>query len=85
MAPNGKIYCVSNRADQDNIGIIDPATDTMTDFAGPAGYSHRHLVLAQNGKLYGVPFDSTYVLKIDPASAATLSPDIVLSAFYNKY
>ena len=44
-------------------------------------------VLAPNGKIYGIPFNSTDILTITPDfSPTTYVPmDICLSSYYNKF
>jgi hypothetical protein len=51
---------------------IDPVTQTTTLFGsvdGNAKWSGG--VLAPNGKIYGIPYNSTQVLEIDPVTQTT--------------
>jgi hypothetical protein len=67
--------------------IIDPATDTgdTTTIAALAGSDKWSAgVLAPNQKVYGIPFNSTSVLLIDPKSIGAFSDNIILSAYFNN-
>jgi len=51
---------------------IDPSNNTTTLFGNFAGNGRWHGgVLAPNGKIYGIPFNSTKILEIDPSNNST--------------
>jgi hypothetical protein len=73
LAPNGKIYGIPRVSS--NVCLIDPITNTVDTTTvkissgssiPPSNFKWRGGVLAQNGKIYGIPENSTSVLYIDP-------------------
>jgi hypothetical protein len=85
LAPNGMIYAISY--DGSTVLRINPNDDTVTTFGSPgvAGGKWVGGVLATEGHIYGIPCDATTLLRIDPDSAAALSAEIILSAYFNKF
>ena len=76
VAPNGKIYCAPSEATV--ILVIDPTNDTVSTFTYPISGSivggsgqadlFRGCVLAPNGKIYCIPYNSLQPLIIVPTS-----------------
>jgi hypothetical protein len=73
LAPNGKIYGIPY--DSSGVLVIDPTTITtsiLVDFPihllNIAEETKKWVggVLAPNGKIYGVPYDSGSILEINP-------------------
>ena len=65
---------------------IDPVTDTATTIGSLSGtYKWAGGILAPNGMVYGIPYNSTTVLKIDMGLASPFDVDVLLAAYYNKY
>jgi hypothetical protein len=63
LAPNGKIYCCPEQAN--NVLIIDPDTNSVSSISGVIDRSWYGCVLYSNGKIYCVPYGATNVLIID--------------------
>lgn len=67
LAPNGKIYCMT----QYSVGvIIDPANNTTTTFGNFATPNIPNYggVLAPNGKIYTIPYTNSFFYVIDPSN-----------------
>jgi len=90
LAPNGKIYCIPGAATV--VACIDPNNNSVTTFgmAGGVGLGLGTTllkfidgVLASNGKIYGVPYNASYVLIIDPDNdtCTTFSDSLIGSGY----
>lgn len=84
LAPNGRVYIVPN--DPSTIREIDPVTLTSRELGdlGAAGGKWIGAVLGLDGRVYGIPWNSTEVLVIDPHASGTLPPEITLSRWLDK-
>jgi len=84
LAPNGKIYCISSNGGPLKILVIDPSDDTTSTISTTISSDYdswRSAVLAQNGKIYGIPQSSTSILEIDTiAGTATTFGNVLGSA-----
>jgi hypothetical protein len=71
LAKTGMIYAIGGRMGgvQSSILKIDPQSDTTTTFGaiGVGHYLFLSMVATPAGPLYGIPAQSTKVLKIDPS------------------
>lgn len=77
LANNSKIYALPSLSPiQNKIFEIDTTTPSSSNFVSSdliEEQGWREMVLAPNGKLYGVPFNSEYILEFDPLTlTATL-------------
>ena len=83
---NGLIFGIPSYST--SVLVIDPVTRnvTMIGTLGSDGSKWSGGVLAPNGLIFGIPRSSPSVLVIDPDQGnATVSPQWLLSAYYNKF
>jgi small nuclear ribonucleoprotein (snRNP)-like protein len=93
LAPNNKIYGIP--FDSESVLIIDPLINTVdittikglnTGYTTANPYKWTGGVLAPNGKIYGIPFQSSSVLIIDPTTNTADTTTITgLSGTYKWY
>lgn len=73
LGPNGDLYGTTNRGGANSAGIvfkIDPATGNLTVLYNFESYSADTLLLAQDGKFYGITGGGT-IFKMTPAGVVT--------------
>jgi len=70
-SPQGNLYAPPfNAVSNANILKVDPLTDTVTAFDNTSSGIRRYygFVLANNGMMYGIPYQATTILKLDPST-----------------
>jgi hypothetical protein len=93
LGQNGLIYCIPDR--QDRVLVIDPSTETTFWISSPNLTTDDNKwaggVLAPNGIIYGVPWESLSVLQISTTSINNLITGVpsyaawMLKANFNKF
>jgi hypothetical protein len=88
LAPSGKLYALPMNLKtilEINISANPITTQTFEISELSTSTNFMSGTLGLNGKIYGIPYQKTKVIEIDPKGVNNFDPNIPLSGYYNKY